>query len=88
MACPIWKCNYRIGLIFLRRISWSSCPSLLWCLQVWNIQNGHNLHQLESVMEAEITGIVPLPDKKLILSVGWSRMITQYEDSDPDVRII
>ena len=57
-------------------------------LQVWNIQNGHNLHQLQAVEEAEVTGIVPMLDKKLILSVGWSRKITQYDDNDPDVSAI
>ena len=54
-------------------------------LQVWNIQNGHNLHELEAVDESEVTGILPLPDKKLTLVVGWSRHIAQYDDSDPDV---
>ena len=53
--------------------------------QVWNFQNGHNLHKLEAVAEAEVTGIMPLTDKKVILSVGWSRQITVYDDSDPDV---
>jgi len=28
---------------------------------------------------------MPLLDKKVILSVGWSRQITLYEDTDPDV---
>jgi hypothetical protein len=55
-------------------------------IQVWNIQNGHNLQQLEAVSEAEVTGIVPLVDKKVIMSVGWSRKISQYEDNDHDVR--
>ena len=54
-------------------------------LQVWNFQNGHNLHKLEPIAEAEVTGIMPLVDKKVILSVGWSREITVYDDSDPDV---
>lgn len=52
---------------------------------MWNIQNGHNLHQLEAVMDSEVTGIVPLSDKKMIVTVGWNRMITQYDDSNPDV---
>ena len=55
--------------------------------QVWNFQNGHNLHKLEPIAEAEVTGIMPLTDKKVILSVGWSREITVYDDSDPDVSI-
>lgn len=54
-------------------------------MQVWNFQNGHNLHKLEAVAEAEVTGIMPLLDKKIILAVGWSRQVTLYEDSDPDV---
>ena len=53
--------------------------------QVWNIQNGHNLQKLEPVAEAEVTGVVPLLDKKMIISVGWSRKITIYDDSNPDV---
>ncbi|XP_052262965.1 WD repeat-containing protein on Y chromosome-like isoform X3 [Dreissena polymorpha] len=53
-------------------------------IKVWNFQNGHNLHKLEAVAEAEVTGIMPLLDKKIILAVGWSRQITLYEDSDPD----
>ncbi|XP_052783274.1 WD repeat-containing protein on Y chromosome-like isoform X3 [Mya arenaria] len=53
-------------------------------IKVWNFQNGHNLHKLEAVAEAEVTGIMPLLDKKIILSVGWSRQITLYEDTDPD----
>lgn len=52
---------------------------------MWNFQNGHNLHKLEAIAEAEVTGIMPLLDKKIILSVGWSRQITIYDDSDPDV---
>jgi hypothetical protein len=52
---------------------------------VWNFQNGHNLHKLESVSEAEVTGIFPSVDRKIIIAVGWSRKIAQYDDSDPDV---
>ncbi|KAK7469672.1 hypothetical protein BaRGS_00036301, partial [Batillaria attramentaria] len=53
-------------------------------IKVWNFQNGHNLHKLEPVGEAEVTGILPLSDKKVILAVGWSRLITMYDDSDAD----
>lgn len=56
-------------------------------LQVWNFQNGHNLHKLESVSEAEVTGIFPSVDRKIIIAVGWSRKIAQYDDSDPDVSL-
>ncbi|XP_035828989.1 WD repeat-containing protein on Y chromosome [Aplysia californica] len=53
-------------------------------VKVWNFQNGHNLHKLEPVGEAEVTGIVQLPDKKVILTVGWSQLITTYDDTDAD----
>lgn len=53
-------------------------------IKVWNFQNGHNLHKLEPEEEAEVTGIVPLVDMKIIIAVGWSRKITVYDDSDPD----
>ncbi|XP_048762594.2 WD repeat-containing protein on Y chromosome-like isoform X3 [Ostrea edulis] len=53
-------------------------------IKVWNFQNGHNLHKLESVSEAEVTGIFPSVDRKIIIAVGWSRKIAQYDDSDPD----
>ncbi|XP_077980125.1 cilia- and flagella-associated protein 337-like [Glandiceps talaboti] len=53
-------------------------------IKVWNFQNGHNIHQCEAVSEAEVTGIVSFRDKHLILSVGWSRQITLYDDSDSD----
>ena len=54
-------------------------------LQVWNFQNGHNLHKLEPATDAEVTGIIPVKDKKVIIAVGWSRLITMYDDSDADV---
>ncbi|XP_076443223.1 cilia- and flagella-associated protein 337-like isoform X3 [Babylonia areolata] len=54
-------------------------------IKVWNFQNGHNLHKLEPATgEAEVTGILPVLDKKVILAVGWSRLITYYDDSDAD----
>ena len=52
---------------------------------MWNFQNGHNLHKLEPVSEAEVTGLLAVNDRKVILAVGWSRLITLYDDSDPDV---
>lgn len=54
-------------------------------MQVWNFQNGHNLRCLEPVAEAEVTGVMPLVDRNVILAVGWSRLITSYDNSDPDV---
>ena len=56
-------------------------------VQIWNIQNGHNLHELDAVSELEVTGIVPISDKNLIITIGWSRIIAQYDDSDPDVSV-
>ncbi|GFO38221.1 WD repeat-containing protein on y chromosome-like isoform x1 [Plakobranchus ocellatus] len=53
-------------------------------VKVWNFQNGHNLHKLEPVGEAEVTGILQLPDKKVILTVGWNQKIVTYDDKDAD----
>ncbi|BFZ18007.1 hypothetical protein BsWGS_21047 [Bradybaena similaris] len=53
-------------------------------VKVWNFHNGHNLHTLQNVGEAEVTGIVHLADQKVILTVGWNRMILSYDDSDPE----
>ncbi|GAB1602852.1 WD repeat-containing protein on Y chromosome-like [Argonauta hians] len=53
-------------------------------IKVWNFQNGHNLHKLEPVADADVTGLLALNDRKVILAVGWSRLITMYDDSDPD----
>ncbi|XP_055876696.1 WD repeat-containing protein 49-like isoform X3 [Biomphalaria glabrata] len=53
-------------------------------VKAWNFQNGHNLHNLESVGEHEVTGILHLPDKKVILTVGWNQKIVTYDDTDPD----
>lgn len=54
--------------------------------QVWNFQNGHNLHKLEPADDSEVTGVLSLVDKQFILTVGWSRCITKYDDSEGDVR--
>ena len=54
---------------------------------MWNFQNGHNLHKLEPVEEAEVTGILQLPDKKVFLTVGWNQKIVTYDDKDADVSI-
>ncbi|KAK3758931.1 hypothetical protein RRG08_016011 [Elysia crispata] len=53
-------------------------------VKVWNFQNGHNLHKLEPVEEAEVTGILQFPDKKVILTVGWNQKIVTYDDKDAD----
>lgn len=53
--------------------------------QVWNFQNGHNLHKLEPADDSEVTGVLSLTDKEFMLSVGWSRNITKYDDSEGDV---
>ncbi|KAM8945715.1 LOW QUALITY PROTEIN: cilia- and flagella-associated protein 337-like [Pelodytes ibericus] len=47
-------------------------------LKVWNVQNGHNLHRLQPVEEAEVTCVLPLRDQTF-LSVGWNRKIVMYD---------
>ena len=56
--------------------------------KVWNVQTGQKLHKLAAVSETEVTGLFHLPDRKLILAVGWNRLIVQYDDSDADVRLV
>lgn len=56
-------------------------------LQVWNFQNGHNLHKMEPVDDSEVTGVLSLIDKEYILTTGWSRKITKYDDSEGDVSL-
>ncbi|XP_065844948.1 cilia- and flagella-associated protein 337-like isoform X2 [Oscarella lobularis] len=53
-------------------------------VKVWNFSNGHCLRNLSAAHSAEVTAILDLPEKRQILSVGWSRTITGYKDS-PDV---
>ncbi|CAL1530117.1 unnamed protein product [Lymnaea stagnalis] len=53
-------------------------------IKVWNFQNGHNLHKLEAVGEHEVTGILQLPEKKVILAVGWNQKIVTYDDTSAD----
>ena len=55
---------------------------------MWNFQNGHNLHKLEAVDESEVTGVLSLVEKEFMLTVGWSRRITKYDDSEGDVSIL
>ncbi|ESO82038.1 hypothetical protein LOTGIDRAFT_176316, partial [Lottia gigantea] len=38
-------------------------------IKVWNFQNGHNLHKLEAAADAEVTGILPILDKRVIMAV-------------------
>ena len=52
---------------------------------MWNVQNGHLLQQFLGVVDCEVTGIVPLSDKKEVLTVGWNRQILAYDYSKPDV---
>lgn len=54
---------------------------------MWNFQNGHNLHKLEPVDESEVTGVLSLVEKEYMLTVGWSRTITKYDDSEGDVGV-
>lgn len=48
--------------------------------QVWNASNGHLLNKLEPVEENEVTGIISLPEKSKIITVGWNRKILVYYD--------
>ncbi|XP_036384187.1 WD repeat-containing protein on Y chromosome [Megalops cyprinoides] len=52
-------------------------------IKVWSLLNGHNLHKLEAVAEAEVTGVISLHDDKL-LAVGWSQQISQYNITNPN----
>ncbi|CAH1794020.1 unnamed protein product [Owenia fusiformis] len=54
-------------------------------MKVWNFQNGHNINKAEPVSDTEITGLVHVVEGgKNIIAVGWSRLITIYDDSNPD----
>ncbi|XP_016113604.1 uncharacterized protein [Sinocyclocheilus grahami] len=46
-------------------------------IKVWNLLNGLNLHKLETVSNAEVTGVICHHDNQL-LATGWSRLIAQY----------
>ncbi|XP_058648872.1 WD repeat-containing protein on Y chromosome isoform X3 [Onychostoma macrolepis] len=46
-------------------------------IKVWNLLNGLNLHKLETISNAEVTGIICHHDNQL-LATGWSRLIAQY----------
>lgn len=54
--------------------------ALFFCFQVWNANNGHLLNKLEPVEENEVTGIISLPEKSKIITVGWNRKILVYYD--------
>lgn len=58
-----------------------SCVALC-CAQVWNASNGHLLNKLEPVDENEVTGIISLPEKSKIITVGWNRKILVYYDDN------
>lgn len=49
------------------------------------MQNGVELSQLVAVSESEVTGAVHLADRSQFLTVGWSRLISLYDDSKADV---
>lgn len=51
-------------------------------IHVWNASNGHLLNKLEPVDENEVTGIISLPDKSKIITVGWNRKILVYYDDN------
>ncbi|XP_072523734.1 cilia- and flagella-associated protein 337 [Salminus brasiliensis] len=46
-------------------------------VKVWSLLNGHLLHKLEVVSDAEVTGVICLHDNQL-LAVGWSRLVARY----------
>ncbi|XP_073685089.1 cilia- and flagella-associated protein 337 [Garra rufa] len=46
-------------------------------IKVWNLLNGLNLHKLETVSSAEVTGVICHHDNQL-LATGWSRLISRY----------
>ena len=50
--------------------------------QVWNASNGHLLNKLEPLEDNEVTGIISLPEKSKIITVGWNRKILVYYDDD------
>lgn len=49
-------------------------------IHVWNASNGHLLNKLEPLEENEVTGIISLPEKSKIITVGWNRKILVYYD--------
>lgn len=40
---------------------------------------------MEPIDDSEVTGVLSVIDKEFILSVGWSKRITKYDDSGSDV---
>lgn len=51
-------------------------------IQVWNASNGHLLNKLERVEDKEVTGIISLPEKSKIVTVGWNRKVVVYYDDN------
>ena len=49
---------------------------------MWNASNGHLLNKLEPLEDNEVTGIISLPEKSKIITVGWNRKILVYYDDD------
>lgn len=54
--------------------------ALFFDTQVWNASNGHLLNKLDPLGENEVTGIISLPEKSKIITVGWNRKILVYYD--------
>ena len=52
---------------------------------MWNFQNGHHIVHCEPASDSEVTGLISVGKKKGILAVGWSRMVTFYDDSDAEL---
>ena len=74
-CCFLLSFDWLIVVVF-----WLIDWLLLLLLKVWNASNGHLLNQLQPVEEAEVTGIIAVPIKSKILTVGWNRKIVMYYD--------
>jgi WD40 repeat protein len=47
-------------------------------VKVWNYSNGECLHEMHTLDNTEITGVVHVPDKAQYLAAGWNRRISSY----------
>ncbi|KAG2460939.1 WDR49 protein, partial [Polypterus senegalus] len=57
-------------------------------IKIWNIQNGHNLHKLQPLGEAEVTGLISFQEHRL-LAIGWNKKLALYNMANPeDVHIM
>ncbi|XP_028675795.2 WD repeat-containing protein on Y chromosome [Erpetoichthys calabaricus] len=57
-------------------------------IKIWNIQNGHSLHKLQPLGEAEVTGLISFQEHRL-LAIGWNKKLALYNMANPeDVHIM